>query len=533
VSEERAEVLVVGAGGAGAVIAKRLAEHGAQVVCLEQGDWVDRQKLPKAHLDWEVRGRRYWAANPNVRRWPSDYPVASFGDNPVDVYIYNAVGGSTIGFAGNYWRFAPSDFRMHSLDGVGVDWPLTYEELEPFYDINEREIGVAGLAGDPCGPPRRPTLLPPAPVGRPGRLLIDAYERLGWYWWPTEQAVATVPYDGRSACDHRSYCPFGCPQGSLGTADVTYWPKALKLGARLVTNAHVRSLTLDSRGRAQGAVYYDSGGRIHEIRARVVVLCGGGLGTPRLLMLSDSSRHPHGLANSSGVVGKNLIVHVQSFAVGRFEEPVEGWHGTWGGTVSTRQFYETDPSRDYVRGFIMSGVGGYSPLNLALQLAPWGPDHHDVLDRYLNHEVCMYLCGDDIPEEVNRVELDWEHTDSLGMPGVKTFYRLAENSQRLGADMIRRARQVLEAAGATSVRDFGLSPIWGWHLMGTARMGDDPASSVVDRYNQAHDVPNLYIADSSSLPTGGGVNPTSTIQALAARCAEHIWDARRDWQGGD
>jgi len=125
VSQEQADVLVVGAGGAGAVIAKRLSEHGAQEVCLEQGDWVDRQKLPKAHLDWEVRGRRHWAANPNVRRWRSDYPVASFGDNPIDVYIYNAVGGSTIGFAGNYWRFAPSDFRMRSLDGVGVDWPLT------------------------------------------------------------------------------------------------------------------------------------------------------------------------------------------------------------------------------------------------------------------------------------------------------------------------------------------------------------------------------------------------------------------------
>jgi choline dehydrogenase-like flavoprotein len=528
---EPVDILVIGAGGAGAVVAKRLAGHGARVTCLEQGDWVDRDQLPKSHLDWEVRGRRQWAPNPSVRRWPSDYPVASHGDNPIDVYMYNAVGGSTIGFAGNYWRFAPSDFRMRSLDGVGVDWPLTYEELEPYYDINERELGVAGLVGDPCGPPRQPTLLPPAPLGRAGQLLVDAYERLGWYWWPTEQSLATVPYDGRPACDHRGYCPFGCPQGSLSTTDVTYWPKALKLGVRLVTRARVRSLSLDAQGRAQGAVYYDAEGRIQEVRARLVVLCAGGLGTPKLLMLSESGRHPDGLANGSGMVGRNLMVHVQSFAVGRFDEPVEGWHGTWGGTVSTRQFYETDPSRDYLRGFIMSGCPGYSPLNLALQLAPWGTGHHDVLDRYLNHEICMYLCGDDLPEEVNRVELDWEHPDAWGLPGVRTFYRLGDNSRRLGEDMIRHAHRVLEAAGASSVRDFGLSPIWGWHLMGTACMGSDPATSVVDRFNQAHEVPNLYIADTSSLPTGGGVNPTSTIQAVAARCAEHIWETRRDWHG--
>ena len=532
-SDQVADVLVIGAGGAGAVVAKRLAEHGASVVCLEQGDWVDRQKLPKSHLDWEVRGRRHWAANPNVRRWQVDYPVASYGDNPVDVYMYNAVGGSTIGFAGNYWRFAPSDFRMRTQDGVGVDWPISYEELEPFYDINERELGVAGLGGDPCGPPRQPTLLPPAAIGLSGRKLVEAYEKLGWYWWPTEQSITTVAYDGRPACDHRGYCTFGCPQGSLSTTDVTYWPKALKLGVRLITNARVRALTLDAAGRAQGAVYYDSEGRTQELRARTTVVCAGGLGTPRLLLMSESQRHPDGLANGSGQVGKNLMTHVQSFAVGRFAERVEAWQGTWGGSVATRQFYETDPSRDYVRGFVISGCRGFSPLNLALQLAPWGPEHHAVLDRHLNHEIALYMCGDDLPEEVNRVELDWDHVDAWGQPGVKTTYRLGENSRKLGEDMIRHAHQVLEAAGAESVRDFGLSPIWGWHLLGTARMGTDPGSSVIDRNHQAHEVPNLYIADSSSLPTGGGVNPTSTIQALAARCAEQVWAARRDWRGSE
>ena len=223
------------------------------------------------------------------------------------------------------------------------------------------------------------------------------------------------------------------------------------------------------------------------------------------------------------------MVHVQSFAVGLFDEPVEGWQGTWGGTVSTRQFYESDPARDYVRGFIMSGCRGWSPLNLALQVAPWGSGHHAALDARLDREVVVYLCGEDLPEESNRVELDWEHLDGFGLPGVRTHYTLSENSRLLGGDMIAHGRQVLEAAGAASVRDFGLSPIFGWHLLGTARMGEDRETSVVDAFNVSHDVPNLVIVDGSSLPTSGGVNPTATIQALALRCADHIWARRRDW----
>ncbi len=527
--QEPADVLLIGAGAAGAAVAKRLSDHGASVICLEQGDWVDRDMVPKKHLDWEVRGRRFWSANPNVRRWPADYPVASHGDDPIDIYMYNAVGGSTIGFAANYWRLNPSDFRLRSLDGVAVDWPLTYQELEPYYDINEREIGVAGLAGDPCGPPRTPTLLPPLPIGRAGSILAQGFDKLGWYWWPTEAAIATVPMDDRLDCDFRGYCPFGCPRGAMSTADVTYWPKALKNGVDLRTRSRVREIALDGRGRAQGALYYDAAGQLREVRARVVVLSASGIGTPRLLLLNRSSAHPDGLANSSGMVGKNLMVHVQSFAVGRFDDPVEAWRGTWGGSVSTRHHYETDPARDYLRGFIISGAMGWSPLNLASQIAPWGQQHHATMDRYLNHEIVLYLCGDDLPEPENRVELDWTNLDGFGMPGAQTYYRLGENSKKLGADMLAKAHATLEASGASSVRDFGLSPIWGWHLMGTARMGDDPATSVVDGHNRAHDVPNLFIVDGSSLPTGGGVNPTSTIQALAVRCAEYIWDQRRGW----
>lgn len=523
------DVLIIGAGAAGGAMAWSLSRRKADVVCLEQGDWVDPKILPKSHTDWEVRTRRYWSPSPNIRQWRSDYPVASYGGDPVSVFFYTAVGGSTIGFAGNYWRFVPSDFRMRSLDGVGVDWPIGYDDLAPFYTLNEKEVGVAGLAGDPWSPPRPALPLPPARLGRQGRLLVDAYERLGWEWWPTEQALTTRPYEGRPACDYKGFCPFGCPQGALSTTDVTYWRKALRSsrdGVDLRTVARVQEITLHPDGRARGALYYDASGRLQEVRAKVVVLACGGVGTPRLLLLSASPRHPNGLANSSGMVGKNLMVHIQSFVVGRFDERLEAWGGTWGGSVSTRQFYETDPRRGYVRGFIMSGCMGWSPLNLALQIAPWGEEHHDVMRKHLNHEMVLFLCGEDLPDPANRVELDRQHLDAYGLPGAATYYTMDDNGKRLGADMIRRGRELMEAAGARSARDFGLSPVLGWHLMGTARMGNDPGVSVVDANNRAHDVPNLFIADGSSLATGGGVNPTHTIQAVALRCAEYLWTQR-------
>jgi len=373
--------------------------------------------------------------------------------------------------------------------------------------------------------------LPPAPIGPHGKLMVDGCEKLGWDWWPTEQAITTIPYDGRPACDLKGYCPFGCPQGALATVDVTYWRKALRSarnGVDLRTNARVREITLHPDGRAKGALYYDTDGHVREVRAKVVVLAAGGLGTPRLLLHSTSQRHPDGLANSSGQVGKNLMVHVQTFVIGRFDDPVQDWRGTWGGAVSSRQFYETDPANDYLRGFVMSINPGWSPLNLALQVAPWGADHHQAMDNYLNHEAVLFCCGEDLPEERNRVELDWDNLDRFGMPGAKTWYAFDSNSKKLGKAMIGHGTELMGAAGASGIRDFGLSPALGWHLMGTARMGTDPAKSVIDADNRSHDVPNLFIADSSSLPTGGGVNPTSTIQAVALRCAERIWEMRSE-----
>lgn len=517
------DVLVIGAGAGGAGVALGLAEKGFDVICLEQGDWIAAEDLPKRHADWEVRGRHGWHTNPSKRQWDSDYPVHSVGETPVDPMLYNAVGGSTVGFGGAYWRFLPSDFRTRTLDGVGVDWPISYEELAPYYSANERIIGMSGFAGDPTAPEREEVPLPPVSMGRLGHRWASAFNDLGWYWWVQDCAISTTDYGaGRHACIGRGSCRFGCPSRALSTVDVTYWPRALERGVKLRTVSRVQELLIDPQGLARGALVADDAGRLSEVTARIVVLSAGGLGTPRLLLLSRSSLFPDGLANSSGLVGKNLMLHVHALVTGLFPDGVDGDHGAWGGSVSSREFYETRHENDYVRGFSLGGRRGVSPLQTALQTAPWGSEHHHEMERRLNHEAVVAVIGDDEPEITNEVRLDWDHVDTSGMPGIEIDYRLSENSRRLGRDGIRRAEELCRAAGAISVRSGGLTPVTGWHLMGTARMGSDPANSVVDADHRSHDVPNLFIVDSSSLPTGGAVNPTNTIQALALRAADQI-----------
>ena len=191
--EDRADVLVIGSGAAGAAVSKRLSDRGARVVCLEQGDWVKPREYPSTKPDWGIqlkRGRLHF--NPNVRRLPEDYPVVPKGEHPPEVLMYNAVGGSTIHWTGHFPRFHPSDFRVRALDGVSDDWPLTYQELEPYYEANDLEMGVAGLAGDPCNPPRKERPTPPLPLGVLGETIGRAFDKLGWYWWVTKTAPREV-----------------------------------------------------------------------------------------------------------------------------------------------------------------------------------------------------------------------------------------------------------------------------------------------------------------------------------------------------
>ncbi|MCA9056109.1 MAG: GMC family oxidoreductase, partial [Planctomycetaceae bacterium] len=222
-SSPAVDVLIIGAGPTGAVASKRLAEAGMSVVVLEQGDWPDYTRARADHADFEITAGKYWGANPNRRKAPADYPVDD-SDSDIAAVIYNAVGGSSVIFAAHWQRNMPSDFRVRTLDGVGDDWPLTYEDLEPYYEAVEEDFGISGLAGDPAFPPGKGPPLPPAPLGAMGRRVARAHNELGWHWWPAPNAIATRPYRGLGMCTQRATCMWGCVEGAKGSADRTHWP---------------------------------------------------------------------------------------------------------------------------------------------------------------------------------------------------------------------------------------------------------------------------------------------------------------------
>ena len=525
-ADDRTDVLVIGAGASGAAVTWRLAGAGVRVVCLEQGDWVDPRAYPHWRADWELHRHTDWSAEPNVRRLPQDYPVNDTGSS-ISPLMYNAVGGSTIHWSAHFPRFRPSDFRVRSLDGVADDWPIDYATLEPFFDLNDRMMGVAGITGDPAYPPKSARQTPPIPLDALGATMARGFDRLGWHWWPSDSAILTRDYDGRRACINCGPCDLGCPTGAKASTDVTYWPKALALGARLVTRARVREITLGPDGLAGGALYFDREGRLHEQKARTVVIAANGIGTPRLLLNSRSARFPDGLANRSGLVGRNLMFHPYAMVRGLFDERLHGLRGPLGCSIISQEFYETDLSRGFVRGYSFQVARGLSPIASATggsvgDRVPWGREHRRHYDTRFDRTLTVAVIGEDLPEPENRVDIDPTLTDGHGIPAPRVSYTLSENSRRMLDHGIARAREALEAAGAREVAVNPLLRAGGWHLMGTARMGRDPATSVIDPEGRCHDVPNLYIVDGSTMVTCAAVNPTSTIQAVALYVADGI-----------
>lgn len=524
------DVLIVGAGAAGAAVAYSLAEAGFSVVCLEQGGWIDPQAMPHRRLDWELNRLTDFNADPNVRGRPEDYPVNDTASTFTPL-MFNAVGGSTIHWSAHVPRYHPSDFRVRSLDGVGDDWPLTYHELEPFYDLNDRLTGVAGINGDPSQPPRSPRQTAPIPIGALGHTLARGFEKLGWHWWVSDGAFISAPYPeggkGRQPCNLCGPCDLGCPIGARSGADATYWPRALELGVELRTWSRVREVTVDDRGRARGVVYYDGDGTLIEQRAGIVVIACNGVGTPRLLLNSRSALFPDGLANRSGLVGKNLMFHPFAAVNGYFDEPLDAYKGPIGNDIMCHEFYETDERRGFVRGFQMQVVRQSGPAREALggfvaDRVPWGREHHRILAERFGRGISVGVMGEDLPETINEVALDPSLVDMHGIPAPLVRYRLSDNSKRILEYGVERAAEALDAAGARQVRSLNPVRPSGWHLLGTCRMGETAYGSVVDGYCRSHDVPNLFVVDGSVFVTSAAVNPTPTIQAVALRAADYI-----------
>ncbi len=517
-SSDPVDVLIVGAGASGAALAWSLSETRMNVLCFEQGEWMDPARYPGMRLDWEASQLGDFALSPNTRGRREDYPIND-GGSPIAVSNFNAVGGSTILYAAHFPRFHPSDFRVKSLDGIADDWPISYEQLAPYYDVNARMMGVSGLAGDPAYPAKE-VPLPPVALGKLGETLAAGFNRLGWHWWPSDSAITTREYQGRAPCINAGTCLLGCAQGAKGSTDITYWPEAIRRGVTLRTHCRVREITVGADGMADGVIYYDADGVERAQKAHVVVVACNGIGTPRLLLNSKSKHFPDGLANRSGLVGRNLMFHPYAMVTGVFDEPLEGYKGPTGCCIMSQEFYETDAARGFVRGYSFEILRGFGPVSTALLglqwgRVPWGADHHQGFAELFDRMAGMVVISEDLPDPENRVTLDPQLTDGNGIPAPKITYRLSENSRCMLDHAVARGKEVLEAAGARHTIAEAPLPFAGWHLMGTARMGTDPETSVVNEWGRCHDVRNLFIIDGSLFVTAAGVNPTNTIQALA------------------
>ena len=523
--EDIVDVLIIGAGASSAAAAWSLSDTKMRIVCLEQGDWMNPADYPSTKKNWQILRDTEYNQSPNIRCRDTDYPINEI-DSDIAVANFNGVGGGTILYSGHFPRLKPSDFRTKSLDGVGDDWPIEYDLLEPYFAQNDRNMGVSGLAGDPAGPYHKPPL-PAVPMGKIGEIMGKGFNKLGWHWWPSDAAIITENYQGREKCINLGPCNFGCAQGAKGSVDIAYWPVNQRLGVELKTRCRVSEITVGQNNMATGAIYFDENGIERHQRAEVVIMACNGVGTPRILLNSKSRQFPNGLANSSGLVGKNLMLHPWGFVEGFFDKSMESDLGPMGTCMLSQEFYETDPGRNFVRGYTLQITRGKSPVSIAVQHTlrgdiPWGPDHHVNFEKYLGRSVNINVCCEDLPEESNMVSLDSELTDSNGIPAPKISYRVSENSNRMMKHGVDRAVEVLKAAGAFQVNPYGRNRDTGWHLLGTARMGNDPEKSVVNEWGRAHDVKNLFIVDGSVFVTSGAVNPTTTIQAIALYIADHM-----------
>ena len=524
--KETFDIVIVGSGASGAAAAWRLSrEQSFRILCLEQGHLSDPSKYPSTRPDWEISRGSDYSSNPSVRNNPADYPIDD-SNSPISIANYNGFGGSTILYSGHFPRMHPSDFRTFSLDGVGQDWPISYADLKPFFELNENMMGVAGLVGDPANP-EYPSLLPPVPLGKMGRRVAEGFNRMGWHWWPSYVAINTRQHGNRGSCINLGPCNTGCAQGAKGSVDVTYWPIAMRQGVEVRTNSRVLKVTLDVQGKAKGVIYADFAGTLHEIYARVVVVACSGVGTPRLLLNSKSAENPDGLGNHSGLLGRNLMLHPLAYVEAVFDQDLQSSIGPHGASLLSQQFYETNLDHDFVRGYTMQVLRGAPAAETAInglfmRQIPLGENHHQKFYQTFNRTAGIAVISEDLPELDNRIELDSENCDSSGMPGIKVHYKLSDNTRNMLKHGVESSKQVLHAAGGKVTTSFAPVKHTGWHLMGTACMGDDSEKSVVNKHCQVHGIPNLFVVDSSVFVTSGAVNPVATAQAVTLWACDFI-----------
>ena len=381
----------------------------------------------------EWRRATDWSIAVNVRSQAHDYPVDTTDETTL---MWNGVGGSTGIYTATWPRYRPSDFRKGAEHGLAPDWPISYEDLAPYFDMADEACGISGWAGDPAMPPRGPFQTCPGPPGAMGEAVVRGFDALGWHWWPMPCAILAEGYDGRLACNNCGACQSGCPRGSLNDMAVTHWPKALASGVELRTDSRVERIETDASGRATGVVYVERNTGVRHVQsADIVILAANGVGTPRLLLLSESAAHPNGLANRSDQVGRNLIHHTLGMVECWVDGPTESHKGLISAIAICEEFAESDTSRGFVNGFTLHIVrqngAGYQALGShSGNVAPWGADHHAWFARHFGHGMGILIVGDDLPRPGNRVTLSDTVVDSSGLPAPRIAYGMCENDAR-------------------------------------------------------------------------------------------------------
>jgi choline dehydrogenase-like flavoprotein len=535
------DFVVVGAGAAGGVVAKELSTAGFKVVVLEQGPWRREKDFVHDEIGVTLRGGMVNdpKQQPNTfRKTPGEQAKLQ----PAVGYC-RTVGGGSVHFTANYWRFHPEDFHERSVWGSvpGADlrdWPITYDDLEPYYTKAEWDLGISGLGGsNPFdGPRSKPYPLPPMPVKSSGVLFERAAKKLGLHPFPAPMAVLSQPYRGRAACIHCGFCEaFGCEVGAKSSSLAALIPVAVDTGrCEIRPGSYVRKIETGKDGRVRGVIYFDERKREIFQRAKAVVVCANGAETPRLLLMSKSNAFPHGLANSHGNVGKYLMFDNGGYAIGVFDHPLNEYKSI----VVTRvlhDFYRSDPKRGFYGGGGMDARFDYYPAAFALNGLPrdtpqWGSEWKRTVGQYYTHMMGTLAHTSCLAVEQNSISLDDEVKDAWGMRAMRVTFKNHPDDIKTMHFMMERQKEVLSAAGARKIwSDPGSleETTYSVHLMGSCRMGDDPATSVVNRWNRVHDVPNLFLVDGSSLVTSARQQPTATIQALAYRAADHIQQSAR------
>ena len=538
---DQVDFIVVGGGAAGGVMAKELSSAGFRVVLLEQGPWLHEKDFTHDEVAMIYRSgiTNNFKKQPNTFRKTSDQPAIL---QPAVEYG-RMVGGGSVHFTSNYWRFHPEDFRERSALGTipGADlrdWPITYDDLEPYYTKAEWDLGISGLGGsNPFdGPRSKPYPLPPMPVKSSGVLFERAAKKLGLHPFPAPVAVLSQPYRGRAACVHCGFCEsFGCEMGAKSSTLAALIPQAVKTGrCEVRPNSYVRKIEVGKDGRVSGAIYFDASGREVFQRAKAVVVSANGAETPRLLLMSKSNAFPQGLANSNGNVGKWLMFDSGGFALGLFDHPLNEYKSI----VVTRvlhDFYRSYPKRGFYGGGGLDSRFDYYPAGFALDGMPkdmpqWGSEWKRAIGQYYTHMGGVLAHSSCLAVEQNSVSLDETVKDAWGLPALRVTFKNHPDDMKATRFLAERQKEILETAGAKKIWFDPLTlqeTTYSRHLMGSCRMGDDPRVSVVDRWNRAHDVPNLFVVDGSSLVTSARQQPTATIQALAYRAADHIQQAAR------